>query len=269
VILFAATAFGDDPSSFPTSGLDAQSLGRGGTAIATLPGVSSTFGNPATLTPEGYYILGVEFLDPKDAPNTSWGLSIVDTSSAIRGALSYYRDPEFANFQKELWGVAFSQRLMPSLYMGESIHMGKYEPTATPGSEETLYAADGGLMYKLGDNVSIGYVVHNLYASDRDILEQYSGVGIGMLLPMTIHFTADFEEDPIITGESNLRTGIEFNPMERITGRFGFQDRANGSTYLTVGITYTDANGSLDAAILYNDETDETDTVAFGLSMGL
>ena len=268
-LLFTTIAFGDDPSSFPSSGLDAKSLGRGGTAIATIPGVSSTFGNPATLTPDGYYILGLEYLDPKGAPNTSLGLSVVDTSSSIRGALSYYRDPEFADFQKELWGIAFSQILMPSFYLGESIHLGEYEPTASPGSKEKLYAADAGLLYKLGDNVSIGYVAHNLFSSDRDVLEKYSGVGIGMMFPMSIYFTADYEEDPILTGESNLRTGIEFNPIERITGRFGFQDRADGSTYLSAGITYTDANGSLDAAILYNDETDKTDTVAFGLSMGM
>jgi hypothetical protein len=34
-----------------------------------------------------------------------------------------------------------------------------------------------------------------------------------------------------------------------------------------MGITYTDINGTLDAAILYNDQTDKTDRVAFGLSI--
>ncbi|MCJ7500780.1 hypothetical protein MUP29_11050, partial [bacterium] len=78
VILLAGSA-GADPSSFPTNGLDAQSLGRGGTVIACPPGVWSAFGNPATLTPEGYFVLGIDYVDGKDTPKSSWGLSILDT----------------------------------------------------------------------------------------------------------------------------------------------------------------------------------------------
>jgi hypothetical protein len=268
VILLAGSA-GADPSSFPSNGLDAQSLGRGGTVIACPPGVWSAFGNPATLTPEGYYVLGIDYVDRKDAPKSSWGLSILDTSSAMRGAVSYYTDPEFAGFTNEMWGVSFSQTLMPSLYLGESFHMGDYEPDASPGSEESLSTVDAGLLYKLGSNVSIGYVVHNLFPDDRDLLKQYNGFGIGLQFPMTIYFAADYEEDPdpVSGSERNLRTGIEFNPAKKFTGRLGYQDLANGETYMTLGITYTDINGTLDAGILYNEQTDKTDRVVLGLSM--
>jgi hypothetical protein len=265
VILLAGTA-GADPSSFPTNGLDAQSLGRGGTVIACPPGVWSVFGNPATITPQGYYSLGVDYLDDRGAPESSWGISIIDTSSSIRGALSYFKDPEFAGFRNKMWGVAFSQTLMPSLYLGESFHMGDYESLST-GNEESTSAVDAGLLLNVGSNVSVGYVAHNLIPQDRDILKQYNGFGIGLQFPMTIYFAADYEEDPVLGSESNLRTGIEFSPAKRITGRVGYQDLANGNPYMTMGITYTDINGTLDAAILYNDQTDRTDRVIFGLSL--
>ena len=266
VILFADTARAD-PSSFPSNGLDVQSLGRGGTVIASPPGVWSVFGNPATLTPEGFFILSVDYLNRKDTSESSWSLSVLDTSSSIRGALSYFKDPEFAGFRNKMWGVSFSQTLTRSLYLGESFHMAEYEPDSSPGSKESLSTVDAGLLYKLGPNVSVGYVAHNLIPDDRDLLEQYNGFGIGLQLPMTIYFAADYEEDPDSDSETNLRTGIEFNPLKQITGRLGYQDLANGSTYLTMGITYTDVNGTVDAAILYNDQTDKMDRVVFGLSI--
>jgi hypothetical protein len=227
----------------------------------------STFGNPATITPEGYSVLGVDYLDQKNAPKKSWSLSIVDTSSAIRGSLSYFKDPDFAGFRNEMWGVSFSQTLMPSLYLGESFHMGDYEPTLSPGTEESLSTVDAGLLYKVGSNVSVGYVAHNLFPDDRDLLEQYDGFGIGLQFPWTIYFAADYEEDPDLDGETNLRTGIEFTPIKKLTGRLGYQDLADGDTFMTMGITYTDINGTLDAAILYNDQTDKTDRIVFGISM--
>lgn len=266
LILFAGVA-GADPVSFPSNGLDAQSLGRGGTVIAGPPGVWSSFGNPATLTPAGYYILGVDFLDQRDTSKDSWGFSIVDTSSSIRGAFSYYTDPEFAGFTKDMWGVSFSQTLTDALFLGQSFHMGSYEPETAPGTKKSINTFDAGLLFNLGSNVSLGYVIHNLLPSDSDLFEQYSGVGIGMQLPLTIYFTADYEEDPENTSEKNVRTGIEFNPFDRITGRFGYQDRADGSSYLSMGITYADTNGTLDAAVLYNEETDKTDRVVLGLSI--
>jgi hypothetical protein len=265
--LFISPAFGADPASFPSNGLDAQSLGRGGTVIAGPPGVWSVFGNPATLTPEGFFILSVDYLNQKNTSESSWGLSVLDTSSSIRGALSYFKDPEFAGFRNKMWGVSFSQTLTPSLFLGESFHMGDYEPDSSPGSEESISTVDVGLLYKMGPKVSIGYVAHNLFPDDRDLLEQYNGFGIGLQLPMTIYFAADYEEDPESNNETSLRTGIEFNPVKQLTGRLGYQDLADGNTYLSMGITYTDINGTLDAAILYNDQTDKTDRVAFGLSI--
>jgi len=228
----------------------------------------STFGNPATLTPEGFSALSVDYLDQKDTPKKSWGLSVLDTSSSIRGSLSYFTDPEFAGLKNEMWGIALSQTLTPSLFLGESFHMADYEPDSSPpGSEESISVVDAGLLYKVGTKVSVGFVAHNLFSDDEDLMEQYNGFGIGLQLPMTIYFAADYEEDPDLTSETNLRTGIEFNPFKKITGRLGYQDLAEGDTFLTMGITYTDANGTLDAAILYNDQTDKTDRIAFGLSM--
>ena len=266
-VLMSAVTAGGDPTSFPSNGLDAQSLGRGGTVIACPPGVWSTFGNPATLTPAGFFRLSIDYLDQRGASKNTYGLSIVDTSSSIRGSLSYFTDPEFADFKNNMWGVSFSQTLTPSLYLGESFHMGDYEPESTPGSEKNLKNVDAGLLYRIGPKVSLGYVVHNLFTDDKDLLEQYNGFGLGLVFPWTIYFAADYEEDPDQGSERNLRTGIEFEPVERITGRVGYQDLADGNTYMTIGITYTDINGTLDAAILYDNDNDRTDRIALGLSI--
>jgi len=256
-----------DPGSFPSNGLDAQSLGRGGTVIASPSGVWSVFGNPATLTPQGYYILGLDYLDQRGAQDKSWSLTVVDTNASIRGALSYFKDPGFAGFLDKMWGVSLSQTLMPSLYLGESFHMGEYEPESSPGSEERLSTVDAGLLYKLGSKVSIGYVAHNLFPNNQDLLKRYNGFGIGLQFPMTISFMADYEEVPDSGSDMDLRAGIEFKPVKKITGRLGYQDLANGSTYMTGGITYTDINGTLDAAILYDDRTNKTERVILGLSI--
>jgi len=266
-LLLSVSASPADPVAFPGSGLDAQSLGRGGTVIAAPPGVWSAFGNPATLTPEGFYILAVDHLDQRGSKDESWSLSVVDTRSSIRGALSYFKDPAFAGFLDGMWGVSFSQNLMPSLYLGESFHMGKYEPETSPGREERLSTADAGLLYKLGTKVSLGYVVHNLFPNDRDLLKRYSGFGLGLQLPGTFFFAADYEEAPDDGNERTLRAGIEFKPIKMITGRLGYLDHADGSTYVTGGITYTDMNGTLDAGVLYNDTTNKTDRVVLGLSI--
>ena len=267
VILFSTTASLADPYSFPSNGLDAQSLGRGGTVIAGAPGVWSSFGNPATLIPAKQYILGVDYLNQRDISEESWGFSIVDTSSTMRGAFSYYTNPDFAGFTKKMWGLSFSQTLTHDLYLGESYHMGDYEPETAPGTKKSINTFDAGLLYKLGPHVSLGYVIHNLLPSDSDLLEKYTGMGIGMRFPMTIYFTADYEEDPANTSDKNLRTGIEFDPFARITGRIGYQDLADGRSYLSLGITYRDNNGTVDGAIQYNDKTDKTDRVVLGLSI--
>jgi len=267
VLFLSASLSLADPGAFPGNGLDAQSLGRGGTVIASPPGVWSVFGNPATLTPQGYYILALDHLDQRGARDESWSLTVVDTNSSMRGALSYFKDPGFAGFLDGMWGVSLSQTLMPSLYLGESFHTGKYEPESSPGREERLSTVDAGLLYKLGVNVSLGYVAHNLFPNDKDLLKRYNGFGIGLQFPMTISFMADYEEVPDSGSDMDLRAGIEFKPFKKITGRLGYQDLANGSTYMTGGITYTDINGTLDAAILYNDQTDKTDRVVLGLSI--
>jgi len=271
IVVFAALtavpALKADPTSFPSSGIDAQSLGRGGTVIACRPGIWSTFGNPATLTPEGYNALGIDYIDQDGADRKSLGFSILDTSSIVRGSLTYYSSPDFAGFKNKMWGVSFSQTLTPSLYLGESYHTGNYEPEASPGSEDSVNTVDAGLLYMLGPKVSVGFVSHNLIPSDRDLLDNYSGFGLGMQFPMTIYFSADYEEDPDQNNHRNLRTGIEFDPVDHLTGRFGYQNLADGHNFLTLGITYKDVNGTLDAAVLYNDQDNKTERIALGLSI--
>ena len=267
LVLWSSVTLGADPSSFPGSGIDAQSLGRGGTVIACPPGFSSAFGNPATLTPEGFFSLGAEYLTQRGTPGGAWGLSVLDTSSAIRGALTYYKDPQFAGFKSDLWSVSFSQSIMPSLFMGESFHTGRYEPTASPGSEERLSALDVGFLLQVGSYVSVGYVAHNLWPSDKDLLEETNGFGISFLLPKSMLVALDYEEGPQGEDDNDVRAGFQFQPHSRITGRIGYQDLATGTRYYTAGVTYADMNGTLDAAILYDEELKRTDRVVLGISI--
>ena len=266
-IILLATSATCDPAAFPTTGLDARSMGRGGTVIASPPGASSIFGNPATLVPSGTFGLGGDFVNDRDAEG-SWSVSIVDTSSSIRGAFSYFWEPDFAGFERNMWGVAFAQDLTGSLVIGESFHRGIYEPLLLPGTEESVWAVDAGLIFYMGDAVSLGYVSHNLF-DDGDILEPFGGFGIGIYLPWTMHLTADYEENPLSDNEYDLRAGLEFTPIPQITGRLGLQDLASGGSMYSAGISYIDSNGTIDAAILYDNDEKRTQRVVLGLTMGM
>lgn len=250
---------------FPVSGTDAQSLGRGGTNIATPPGKCSALGNPATLTPDGFFGLGAEYLNARVVSEESWVISVVDTSSSVRGALNYYADPKFTGFEKNLWGVALSQTLTPYLTIGESYHMGEYDPGT--GKNESLAAADFGVLLDIGARVSLGYVMRNVYRNDDDRLEGSNGFGAAVELPWTILLAVDYEEVPFSGGESDMRAGIQFSPIKQLVGRLGFQDIVDETTYYTAGITYSDANGTIDAAVLYNTNTEKTDRVLIGFTI--
>jgi hypothetical protein len=250
---------------FPLSGTDAQSLGRGGTSIATDPGKSSALGNPATLRPTGYFALGAEHMRTRGTDEGTWVISIVDTSSSVRGALNYYSDPQFAGFEKNLWGVALSQTISPNLTLGESFHMGQYAPE--PDEKDNLSALDVGILLDLGSNVSLGYVLRNVYRSNSDLLDKTAGYGASVRLPWTILLAVDYEEAPYSGGENDMRAGIQFSPVKWLTGRLGFQDLADGTAYYTMGITYSDANGTLDAAVLYDKEAERTDRIIMGFTV--
>ncbi|UCG38470.1 MAG: hypothetical protein JSV00_09890 [bacterium] len=267
-VLLCAGALAADPSSFPGGGFDARSLGRGGTGVATPPGPSSVLGNPATLTATGIFSLGADYVRSRDTSKGTWALSLVDTASSVRGALAYFTNPEFADFEKNLWGVAFAQSLTPYLTIGESFHMGEYEPDAAPGEEKSLSGADLGFLLKMGGHISLGYVARNVYRSDSDLLEDSSAFGVSLDLPWTILFTADYEETPL-TDDHDLRAGVEFKPFKAVTARLGYQDLAGGTVYYSVGLSYSDPYGTVDAAILYNEETEKTDRVVIGVTMGM
>jgi hypothetical protein len=235
--------------------------------IASPPGASSIFGNPATLVPSGSFGLGGDFVNDRDYEG-SWSASIVDTSSSIRGAFSYFWKPDFAGFDNNMWGVAFAQDLTGPIVIGESFHRWVYEPDAAPGTEESLWAVDVGLIFYLGESIKLGYVGHTLF-DDSDLLEPTHGFGLGMDLPWTINLTVDYEEVPSLGNESDLRAGLEFTPIPQITGRFGLQDLAAGNSMYTVGISYMDSNGTIDAAILYDNDEKRTQRVVLGLTMGM
>jgi hypothetical protein len=262
--LFPQGNLGADPT-FPVSGTDAQSLGRGGTTIATPPGKSSALGNPATLTPAGFFALGAEHMRTRGTGEGTWVLSVIDTSSFVRGAFNYYSDSNFAGFEKNLWGVALAQTITPYLTIGESYHMGDYTPA--PGDKDTLSAIDLGVLLDLGTYVSLGYVARNVYRSDSDLLDKTAGFGAAMALPWTILLAVDYEEVPFSGGENDMRAGVQFSPVKWLTGRLGFQDLADGTTYYTVGFTYIDANGTVDAAVLYDKEEERTDRIIIGFTM--
>jgi hypothetical protein len=256
---------------FPFSSADAQSLGRGGTTIATPPGKCSALGNPATLTPDGFFALGAEYLRARGASEGSWVISVVDTSASVRGALNFYANPEFAGFEKNLWGVAFAQTLTPYLTIGESYHMGEYDPGT--GKREDLAAADIGILLDIGARVSLGYVIRNVYNNDSDLLERNNGFGAAMELPWTILLAVDYEEVPFSEGENDLRVGIQFSPIKQLVGRLGFQDIVDrttfsgGTSYYTAGITYSDFNGTIDAAALFNRDTEKADRIIIGFTI--
>ena len=109
----------------------------------------------------------------------------------------------------------------------------------------------------------------NLYRSESDLLERTMGFGAAISLPWTILVAVDYEEVPFSDGEEDRRAGIEFSPSSRFSGRLGYQDLVGGAIYYTAGLTYSDANGTIDAAVLYNKDTKRTDRIILGFTMGM
>ncbi len=235
--------------------------------MAVPPGKASALGNPATLTAKGSFSLGAEYLRAREADQSTWVISLVDTSSSIRGALTYYSDPGFAGFEKNLWGIAFAQTPNSILTIGESFHMGEYEDSE--GDGKNLSAADLGILLGLGDKISLGYLARNLYRSDKEILESRSGFGASFVLPWDILLAMDIEDSPSEGSKEDLRVGLEIRPLKWLACRLGYQDNAGLPTSYTAGVSYFDANGSIDLAILVNEETDKTDRIIVGFTMGM
>lgn len=249
---------------FPTNSIDARSLGRGGTGIASPGGVSSVLGNPATLRPVGAFSLGLDYLADESTPQDSFVLSLVDTNSTLRGGLIFIADPEFAGFEDYLWGVALAQSLGPSLFIGQNFHMGKYQDPLDNGSSN-LSAADIGLVWDISPMLSLGYVARNLYRSDRELLEFRNGLGLSIGLPWTIFLFADYEESSEVKDKEDLRAGIQFSPLKPLTARIGYQDLSNDETYCTVGLSFGDRVGSLDIGASYSLERDEFQRIILGV----
>ncbi len=249
---------------FPTDSLDARSLGRGGTVIASPGGISSVLGNPATLIPAGAFSMGLDYLTDQSVPQDSFVLSLIDTKSTLRGGLLFVTDPEFAGFEDYLWGLAFAQTLGDSLFIGENFHSGKYREPVSSGSR-TLSAADVGVLWAISSKLSLGYVARNLYRSDKDLLEFRNGLGLSVGLPWTILLLVDYEESPSVPEKEDLRAGIQFTPVKSLTGRIGYQNIADDQTYYTAGLSFGDQKGSLNIGASYSSERDEFDRVILGV----
>lgn len=252
---------------FPTQGLDARSLGRGGTVIAADGGVSSVFGNPATLRPTGSFSLGVNFLDERSPAEESFVYSIVDTQSITRGAAVYVTDPSFTGLEDPLWGVAFAQSLGQTLIIGESFHTGRFIDRLT-SSEEDLSGADLGILLSAGAKLSFGYVARNLYRGE-DLLERRDAFGAAVDLPWTLQLTADLEEAATTGEDDETRLGLQLDPFSFLTARFGYQDLADGLDRYTMGVTYWEENGSLDAGVAWDPDTGKVERFILAIMVGM
>lgn len=261
LITGGATATADPV--FPTNSIDARSLGRGGTVIASPGGISSVLGNPATLRPTGAFSLGLDYLTDQSVPQDSFVLSLVDAKSTLRGGLIFVTDPEFAGFDDYLWGVALAQSLGSSLFIGQNFHMGNYNDPLD-NSSSTLSAADLGVVWEISPRLSVGYVARNLYRSDKDLLEFRNSIGLSIGLPWTIVLLADYEESSAVPDKEDLRAGVQFTPVQSLSGRLGYQDLADDQTYYTIGLSIGDQKGSLDIGASYSAERGEFDRIILG-----
>ncbi|UCF30416.1 MAG: hypothetical protein JSV26_10220 [bacterium] len=253
---------------FPNQGIDARSLGRGGTCIASDGGIASVFGNPATLRPTGSFSLGFNYLDERNAPEGSYVMSIVDTKSILRGAAVYIPEPSFAGFEDDLWGVAFAQSVNQALIVGASFHRGHYIDPITSG-EEDLSAADVGFVMSVGPGLSFGYLLRNLYRSDNDLLDRLDAFGLAVDLSRTVQITADLEESPLSGDWDQTRVGIQFDAFDSLTGRLGYQDLSAGATRYTLGMTLRDRSGSLDAGLAYDPDTERVERFTLAVLLGM
>jgi len=261
-LIFGSIPAAADPA-FPTNSIDARSLGRGGTVIASHGGISSIFGNPATIRPGGAFSLGLDYLTDQSVDKDSFVLSVVDAKSKLRGGLMFITDPEFAGFEDYLWGIALAQSLGSSIFIGQNFHMGQYRDPFDQTSN--LSAADLGLVWDISPRLSLGYVARNLYSSDKELLELRNAAGLTVGLPWTILLLADYEESSSVPGREDIRAGVQFAPVKALTARLGYQDLADDNTYYTIGLSFGNSMGSLDIGASYSSERDEFDRIILGV----
>lgn len=252
-------------TSFPTSGLEARSLGRGGTVIAAPGGLHSVLGNPATLVPSGQFQIVAQYLRDPAADDSSWVLGVADTSSHIKGAALYVDSPAFAGFEDSLWGVALAQSLGGTITIGESVHYGSYVDPATSTTED-VYGADLGLLLSVKGRLALGYVARNVYRSDEDLLDQTSGYGLRAVLPLDIDLTVDYEENAA-TDDMDMRAGAEFPIWGPLTGAAGYREPAAGATIGTTGLAWHDQNGSVEIAVSYDLDNDKMTRIVWGFNI--
>jgi hypothetical protein len=269
LLLAAAPAVAASPF-FPAGGVDPRSLGRGGTVIA-VPGTGETvFGNPACLFPAAGFAIGANHVQIEGEGEGFWALEAADGRSGIRAAFLYLTEGAFAGFSDRVWGVALGQTVGSGITIGQSFHSG---PWHAPGGEKTLSAADFGVTINPVGSVLVGYVARNVYRNDKTALARRDGYGVRIALPWTLVLAAELEESPE-TGQGvgrDLRVGVEASPWKELVVRGGLQRPQSSAgeepTRYTLGVTYRDQNGTLDAGAAWDPDAKRMERVILGLTM--
>lgn len=253
--------------AFPASGLDAQSLGRGGTVIA-VPGTFETvLGNPACLFPTKAFSLSFNYVNPREGDGY-YSLGATDGRGGFRAAFAYLEEGGSFGFPGKVWGAALAQTLGSAVTIGESFHSGKWGTTG-----KTLESADLGVAFSPMGRVILGYVARGFYRNDKAAMERRDAYGVRITLPWTLELSAELEESPAVTGEKDLRAGVEGTPWEWLTLRAGVsQPRVapgETATRYTAGASYRDQNGTIDIGVEYDPDSKKTEKAIFAISMKL
>ncbi len=274
VTVLVLSAGGTAPAAapvFPSSGLDPWSLGRGGTVLA-VPGTFETvLGNPACLFPTKSLSISANMVRP-EGMDAFYSLGAADGRSGFRAAFHYLSDGRALGFTGKVWGAALSESIGSSITVGQSIHSATL-PDVGGTTGKTITSGDVGVALSPMGRVVLGYVARGFYRSDREAMARREGYGIRISLPWTLELSAETEESAPVPGKKDARFGLEATPWSFLTLRGGMERprlaAGEAPTLYTLGVSYRDQNGTIDAGASYDPETEKTERVIFGISMQL
>lgn len=230
----------------------ARSVAMGGAAVSTID-IWSTSNNPGALGLLDQFGIGVSYESRHLLPEA--GLKSFALAAPVSGGTfslvghSY----GYASFSDNRLGVAYARKLAKYLSVGVQLNYVNTQIGDVYGSRSTMVAELGALM-KPNDKISLG--VH-LYNPTRQKLADFDNERIPTILSVGGDYkfsekvSMALQVDKDLDLPINLRSGIEYAPVEQIFIRAGY---ATLNSSLGFGIGFIWNNVGIDIATNWNQQ---------------
>jgi hypothetical protein len=256
ILLLPHKVFSKNPWS---DSLGARGLALGGAVIAYGTGSDALSGNPATMGLRKNYIFENYYQYNPLSNGHLMQSALVDSYKNPRLAMGVYgtweqSEPELyyqgANITRaekyKKSGLALSILLSKNLSIGFNGYYFEWERDHSSGKKG--FSGDFGILAKIGDFFTAGFVVYDLISKHDDDYPYSFGGGIALIL---LNKKLLLEADIVFEGEEPwVKGGIEFFFGKSISFRFGGGERRfTESRYFSGGIGYITKKSQVDIGI--------------------